>query len=285
MDYLFVNTTELDLLSELPYIQRVAYLMGIRPFMDRQSLVVGIKRKISYQSLREVLYVAPIAGVQTGSPSKAQVRRAIQGLERAGLIEIQSTDKQLIFKCLLADTDKFISNKAITRPTYEADTRPSQQKPVISSKKVFHNTQADTAKSLQAVIPHNSVNNYVCVSARFEKFWASYPEKKNKQAALQTFQKINPDEILFSKIIKALNAQIQNHEQRIEMGYWVPKWKYPANWLAQNCWEDELTEIKAKEIGNETNSKNREPNEAKDFFWESCQFGLNEEPTKNHVIE
>lgn len=64
MHFLFVNAEELEALMELPYIQRLAYLMGIRPYMDRETCIVGIKRRISYQSLREALYVAPIAGVK-----------------------------------------------------------------------------------------------------------------------------------------------------------------------------------------------------------------------------
>ncbi len=91
MEFLFINTQELSALMELPLIQRVTYLMGIRPYMDRQTGIVGIKRRISYQSLREVLYVAPIAGVKTGSPSQQQVKRAIKSLEKYGLISIQST--------------------------------------------------------------------------------------------------------------------------------------------------------------------------------------------------
>ncbi|WP_195912507.1 protein LvrA, partial [Legionella pneumophila] len=93
MHFLFVNAQELEALMELPYIQRLTYLMGIRPYMDRETHIVGIKRRISYQSLREALYVAPIAGVKTGSPSQQQVKRAVKSLERAGLIEIKSTTR------------------------------------------------------------------------------------------------------------------------------------------------------------------------------------------------
>jgi len=35
MNFLFINSEELEALMELPYIQRVVYLMGIRPYMDR----------------------------------------------------------------------------------------------------------------------------------------------------------------------------------------------------------------------------------------------------------
>jgi hypothetical protein len=111
MDFLFINTHELSALSGLPHIQRLAYLFGIRPYIDLKTLTTGIIRKISYQSLSEALYVEPHQGIQSGSPSKQQLRRAIKGLEQAGLIKIQSTRKNLILKCLLADPDNSVPNK------------------------------------------------------------------------------------------------------------------------------------------------------------------------------
>ena len=122
MDFLFTNTQELTALMELPLIQRVVYLMGIRPYMDKKTCIVGIKRKISYQSLREVLYVAPIPGVKAEYPSHQQVRRAVKSLERAGLVAMQSTEKHQILKCLLAEVDKSVQNKAGMRPTPEASS-------------------------------------------------------------------------------------------------------------------------------------------------------------------
>lgn len=93
MDFLFVNIAEIDALMELPWSHRIAYLMAIRPYMDRKTCLVGIKRRISYQSIREVLYVAPIPGVKTDNISLQQVRRIVKSLNRVGLISMHSTDK------------------------------------------------------------------------------------------------------------------------------------------------------------------------------------------------
>ncbi|AAU28624.1 TPA: protein LvrA [Legionella pneumophila] len=125
MHFLFVNAQELEALMELPYIQRLTYLMGIRPYMDRETHIVGIKRRISYQSLREALYVAPIAGVKTGSPSQQQVKRAVKSLERAGLIEIKSTTRHLILKCLLAEGHQSFPKQADPRPNPKAAINPT----------------------------------------------------------------------------------------------------------------------------------------------------------------
>ena len=51
MGYLTLTLDELAALEGLPYIQRLTYLMGIKPYMDYKTNVVGIKRRISYQSL------------------------------------------------------------------------------------------------------------------------------------------------------------------------------------------------------------------------------------------
>ncbi|STX29969.1 protein LvrA [Legionella beliardensis] len=104
MDFLFINRRELDALIELPLIQRVVYIMGIRPYMDRATFIVGIKRRISYQSLRETCYVAPIPGVKAEYPSYQQMKRVVKSLARVGLLEIRSTPRNLIVRCLLADT-------------------------------------------------------------------------------------------------------------------------------------------------------------------------------------
>jgi hypothetical protein len=69
----------------LPYLQQLIYIHGLKPYLDYQNEMIGIKRKVSYQSLSEALYIEPHQGyVQSGSPSKDQIRRSLKALERAG---------------------------------------------------------------------------------------------------------------------------------------------------------------------------------------------------------
>ena len=89
MDFL-INGDELAALSGLPHIQQLVYLRGMRPYMDVKSSMVGIKRRVSYQSIAEQLYVEPHQGIKSQSFSRDQVRRAVSGLVRAGLISIES---------------------------------------------------------------------------------------------------------------------------------------------------------------------------------------------------
>ena len=283
MDFLFINSQELTALMELPLIQRVTYIMGIRPYMDLQTCIVGIKRKISYQSLREVLYVAPIPGVKAEYPSHQQARRAVKSLERAGLVAIQSTEKNLILKCLLAETNNSVQNKAGTRPTSEVDTQNVCYTDVKSTTYGNSSRQADISKTAQADTPHNSENKYVCLSKFFESFWGKYPQPQNKTHAWNEFQKLNPDEILFSKIMISLNIQINHHQQQQSAGHWVPHWRYPANWLAQRGWEDDINTNKLQEKTNAAH-KARTTKQPVDFFWESCKGGIDYVPDSETIV-
>ena len=123
MEYIIINHYELSALSGLPYLQQLTYIQGIKPYVDYQTGLVGIKRGVSYQSISEALYIEPHQGyVQSGSPSKDQIRRSLKALENAGLIKIQSLDNKLIFKCLLWDQDNSVQNKLATKPPALAAT-------------------------------------------------------------------------------------------------------------------------------------------------------------------
>ncbi|HAT1978833.1 TPA: hypothetical protein KKX11_001064 [Legionella pneumophila] len=238
LSFLFANAHELAALLELPYIQRLVYLMGIRPYMDRQSCIVGIKRRISYQSLRETLYVGPIAGVKTGSPSLQQMKRAVKSLERAGLIEIQSTERHLIVKCIYAELDNPDPKKAVPKPYLYPDTNPTQEDALESGESCNFRQKLNIANNTEADPPQKSEDyNYIYMCSKFEKFWKSYPHPVDREAAFYQFRELNPDDKLFEKIMARLHGQIESYNLQVMLSEWVPKWKYPANWLAKKCWQ------------------------------------------------
>jgi hypothetical protein len=112
------------------------------------------------------------------------------------------THTQQAFKSVLALMDKSAQNKAGIRPTPQADT------------------------------PHNSVNNYVFLYKKFEKFWVIYPAPQKKNSALSGFSKKNIGEILFAKILAALSKQINHYQQQKLNGALMP------NWLSVRYWEN-----------------------------------------------
>lgn len=226
MDFLFVTTYELDALSEIPLMQRVVYLMGIRPYMDRKTFIVGIKRKISYQSLRETLYVAPIKGVKTGCPSHQQMKRVIKSLARQGIIEIRSTTKNLIVKCLLANPYEPVDIENESQPEKRPSTQ-AEQSPPKNLKSMKTGKLADLSISAFKAKPSNNLKD---LYQKFEQFWQFYPLPSYKSEAWKQFQQINPDERLFAQIMDGLQEQLTKVNQS------GAYWPYPASWLGQKSW-------------------------------------------------
>lgn len=271
--YFTVNDNELDALCGLSYTQQITYLRGIRPYMDRATFMVGVKRRISYQSLSEALYIEPHQGIkESGSPSRQQIRRAVKGLERAGLIAIQSFDKHLILKCLLADISYCVQNKPDTKPTQQVDTNKNRDYPRNSIDYGNHFPKGDTANYTKADTPHKSDLSFVCLQQHFEKFWQCYPQRRDQAKAWEAFTQLNPDESLFNTIMQALNAQIENRQKRQAGGLWVPNWKNPANWLAQACWKDELMP-EATEKNNANHATNPKKQSPVELLWSACKDG------------
>ncbi len=277
-----INNDELAALSGLPHIQQLAYLRGMRPYMDVKSGMVGIKRRVSYQSIAEQLYVEPHQGIKSPIFSRDQVRRAVSGLARAGLISIESKGMHLILKCKLATRGFSVQNKAAINPPQKAATNPHSENPVTTQVSEDDIMKPAIAQSSKAAIPLKD-NNYLYLLSQFEKFWSLYPEKKSRNAAIAVFEQINPDVGLFNGMMHALTAQINHREAMKLQDKWIPPWKYPANWLAQRCWEDELSLDALQEKPHAEHAKNsRNRGAAPDMF---CPPEDDDEPAGTNVIQ
>ncbi|MCE3043982.1 hypothetical protein [Legionella sp. 16cNR16C] len=284
MDF-FINKDELAGLYGLPQVQQLAYLVGIRPYMDINTRITGVKRKISYQSIAESLYAEPHPGIQSGSPSKDQIRRAIKGLEKAGLIEIHSTEHALIFKCLLA-TERFsVQNKPATKAPHHSAIVDNSNSPDGARAFDKVNQQAAIAKTAQPAIPHISNNNYLFLLAKqFEQFWSAYPVKRSQPQALQAFQELNPSAELFQRMMNALQLQIAYYDQQIALKRWMPNWKNAGNWITQQCWNDELPTQNKKDDHHATHQKSYSATPNHDPLWSECQSGCETESTDSNII-
>ncbi|KWT72250.1 MULTISPECIES: phage replication protein [unclassified Variovorax] len=75
----------------------------------------------------------------------------------------------------------------------------------------------------------------------FVVFYAAYPRKKGRKAALKAWLKLAPDDVLQAKILGALAAQ-RPHLDKRENGRFIP---HPSTWLNEGRWDDELPGAKA----------------------------------------
>lgn len=71
----------------------------------------------------------------------------------------------------------------------------------------------------------------------FAAFWAAYPKKAGKAAALKAWNKLAPDVVLQEQMGKALEVQKQSQQWRKDGGQFIPM---PATWLNGRRWEDEV---------------------------------------------
>lgn len=76
----------------------------------------------------------------------------------------------------------------------------------------------------------------------FDRFWAAYPRRVNKQAARKAFDKLKPDENMMGIILRELDRQKHSQQWTKDGGQFIP---HPATWLNGARWEDEVQEIRA----------------------------------------
>lgn len=184
-----INQHEQDALEGLPYFQQVLYYAGIRPYMDYATGIVGRKRRISYQSLSEKLYVEPHKGYASGSPCKAKIQRALSSLERAGLLSKIEGEDRLIFKCILAEQDFSAENKVGKHSIPLADTNSIPKKSNFSRDFERHSEKADIPENQKADTPPvsgNIIKKYI-----HESFQIS--EKLRQKAQEQNLQGVDDE--------------------------------------------------------------------------------------------
>ena len=76
----------------------------------------------------------------------------------------------------------------------------------------------------------------------FDSFWLMYPKKTNKKKSLYYFNKHDPDEELFEKIMVGLSNY--KTTDKVKNGFILD----PERWLRDSRWEDEVTSIKQTSI-------------------------------------
>ncbi|WP_410498134.1 hypothetical protein [Chitinibacter sp. S2-10] len=135
MSRYMINDVESDALAGLAHIPFRLY-HALRKRMDFRTGRVGERPKVSYQALREDLYIEPCqgrTGDESGSPSVEALRHALRILIRVGLVTVIPADRQLIFSLVLADVEKLrpvevpqSSNRATPDQAHQRESQANQ---------------------------------------------------------------------------------------------------------------------------------------------------------------
>ena len=73
----------------------------------------------------------------------------------------------------------------------------------------------------------------------FDAFWKVYPKRSNKPDAVRAFIELNPDKVLFDRMIEEIEAQKVSAEWKEGNGRQIP---LPAKWLRDHR-KDEADDI------------------------------------------
>lgn len=72
---------------------------------------------------------------------------------------------------------------------------------------------------------------------RFNRFWAAYPRKVNKPAAIKAWNKLAPDDATLDAMGAGFKAQLASDAWTRDGGQYIP---HPATWLNGRRWEDQV---------------------------------------------
>lgn len=80
----------------------------------------------------------------------------------------------------------------------------------------------------------------------FNAFWLRYPNRTAKKDAQKAWTKLNPSRALQTKMFAAIEDQKRWRELGALRREWRPSWPYPATWLNNERWEDELPGLRGR---------------------------------------
>ncbi len=162
--------------------------------------------------------ISRVTGLTTQS-----VRTALKNLQKTGEITIKTTNK-------------FSIVTVVNWAKYQTpDTTTNQQ---LTNKQPATNQQLTTNKNVKNVkktSPTPSKGDTL-----FDEFWKVYPRKVGKKNAQQRWQKLKINDETYRKITEAVKAQSESDQWKKDGGQYIP---YPATWLSQERWEDQLPTV------------------------------------------
>lgn len=116
---------------------------------------------------------------------------------------------------------------------------PMLENPMLENRTQYNTQEFITKEFITKDIPPISPKGEKDCSDLFNQFWTAYPKHIAKQSAVKAFEKLKPDEKLLEAMLKAIARQKESKQWEKDGGAFIP---YPATWLNQRRWEDELAQ-------------------------------------------
>lgn len=163
------------------------------------------------------------------------IRRGLKELEENGYL-VRSRVRDESGK--LTSAEWTVSDK----PMLE---NPMLENPMLENRTQYNTKEYNTKEFITKDIPPISPKGEKDCSDLFNQFWAAYPKHIAKQSAVKAFEKLKPDEKLLEAMLKAIARQKESKQWEKDDGAFIP---YPATWLNQSRWEDELPQVETDNV-------------------------------------
>ena len=178
------------------------------------------------------------------------IRNGLKELEQNGYL-VRSRVRDESGKLTSAEwtvSDKpMLGNPMLENPMLE---NPMLENPMLENRtqyntKEYNTKEFITKEFITKDIPPISPKGEKDCSDLFNQFWDAYPKHIAKQSAVKAFEKLKPDEKLLEAMLKAIELQKESKQWEKDGGAFIP---YPATWLNQRRWEDELPQVETDNV-------------------------------------
>ena len=176
---------------------------------------------------------------------RSSIRSGLKELEQNGYL-VRSRVRDESGKLTSAEwtvSDKpMLGNPMLENPMLE---NPMLENPMLENRTQYNTKEYNTKEFITKDIPPISPKGKTDCSDLFNQFWDSYPKHIAKQSAVKAFEKLKPDEKLLEAMLKAIARQKESKQWEKDGGAFIP---YPATWLNQRRWEDELPQVETDNV-------------------------------------
>lgn len=211
-------------------------LLFAAEFRDRRYKGCELKRG---QLLTTIPKISALCGLST-----QQTRTVLERLKATDKITVETTNKFSIITLVEYDCDLENNSQNNTQTTGKQQTT---QQP-INRLTLLQEENKELKNQENARVCEDEPPKETALDRRFSEFWAAYPKKVAKAAALKVWKRLKPSQELTDQMIAAIQKQKSSDQWTRERGRFIPN---PATWLNGGRWEDEVTEVQ-----NEINSGN-----------------------------
>ena len=176
---------------------------------------------------------------------RSSIRSGLKELEENGYL-VRSRVRDESGKLTSAEwtvSDKpMLGNPMLENPMLE---NPMLENRTQYNTKEYNTKEFITKEFITKDIPPISPKGKTDCSDLFNQFWTAYPKHIAKQSAVKAFEKLKPDEKLLEAMLKAIEMQRESKQWEKDGGAFIP---YPATWLNQRRWEDELPQVETDNV-------------------------------------